>query len=113
MSVVRTLDKLELFGADLSTPSRRYRLSVAYVSLTVEQNETMSEADKRPPPIDRSAASDVDLDDDIGKLTVSIEDILAKSRCILIRGQAGSGKTTLLQWAAVKSASRSFNECLA
>lgn len=37
-TVRRNLDQLELFGVDVSSASRRHRLSVAYVSLTVQSS---------------------------------------------------------------------------
>lgn len=77
--VVALLDRMEFFGATLSESSRRYPLSVAYLSLS---------------------ASAKYLHD------VRIEEILAKSSRLLIRGQAGAGKTTLLQWLAVRCAAR-------
>lgn len=36
-AVLRRLDQLELFGIDVSSPRRRHSLSVAYISLLVEQ----------------------------------------------------------------------------
>jgi predicted NACHT family NTPase len=43
----------------------------------------------------------------------NIDQILAISRRLVIRGNAGSGKSTLLQWLAVRSAGRSFTGPLA
>lgn len=82
----RTLDRVEMFGATLSEASRRYPLSVAYISL----------------------AADGD-DDAPGQ---RVEELLARGRRIFIRGEAGLGKTTLLQWIAVRSARRDFPEPL-
>ncbi|HEX2418240.1 MAG TPA: NACHT domain-containing protein, partial [Micromonosporaceae bacterium] len=42
-----------------------------------------------------------------------VEDVLASTRRLFVRGQAGLGKTTLLQWIAVQSARQSFPERLA
>ena len=89
-SVVRNLDELELFGVDLSKTSKRYRLSVAYVSLSVEYANNNEPEDPE----------NTDL--------VSIEDAISANGRILLRGPAGSGKTTLLKWIAVKTASHDF-----
>ncbi|RPH73521.1 NACHT domain-containing protein, partial [bacterium] len=86
--VMRQLDKLELFGAKVSTISREQSLSVAYVSLSISlANKGTSIKDIR----------------------VTANEILAlgKPRWF-IRGDAGSGKTTLLQWLAVNSAAQRF-----
>ena len=73
--------------------SRRYPLSVAYLSLTAVSDST-------------SSAS--------AYITVGrrIEDLLASTKRLFIRGEAGLGKTTLLQWIAVRSAERDFPEPL-
>jgi hypothetical protein len=106
-SVVRKLDELELFGADVSTASRRHRLSVAYVTLSVEQK--ISDAAEEPSPAQEViSAAERDEEDEEGKVIVSVDEALAGSRCLIIRGLAGSGKTTLLKWIAVRSASRTF-----
>ncbi|MFI5906313.1 NACHT domain-containing protein [Dactylosporangium sp. NPDC051541] len=79
--VVNRLDAMELFGADVTT--RRYPLSVAYISLSLAAAETDPDAEPGPP--------------------VFIEHALATHRRIFLRGEAGGGKTTLLQWLAVRS----------
>ncbi|MFE9749463.1 NACHT domain-containing protein [Saccharothrix saharensis] len=87
--VGRTLDQVEMFGASLSGTTRRYPLSVAYISLTATH--------VRGP--------------DGGKhftTAARIEDLLATGPRVFIRGEAGLGKTTLLQWIAVRSARRDF-----
>ncbi|WP_367128985.1 NACHT domain-containing NTPase [Saccharothrix sp. HUAS TT1] len=87
--VARTLDQVEMFGATLSEASRRYPLSVAYISLTAD-----------------GAAADYFTPGQ------RVEDLLASGDRIFIRGEAGLGKTTLLQWIAVRSAQRDFTEPL-
>jgi predicted NACHT family NTPase len=42
-----------------------------------------------------------------------VDEALAESERVLIRGEAGSGKTTLLQWLAVQSARNGFTGALA
>lgn len=87
-TLVRRLDRLELFGLRLiGAGAREYGLTVAYVSLTA----TVS----GPPEPQR------------------VEDALSGVQRIVIRGEAGSGKTTLLQWLAVRAASRDSVEPLA
>jgi hypothetical protein len=83
-TVARTLDRLELFGVDVSHYNKRYALSVAYISLN---------------------ASDPD---DKSENYVRVEDALALGNRMLVRGEPGSGKSTLLQWLAVTSARRAF-----
>lgn len=79
-------DQLRLYGTDVLT--RRYPLSVAYLSLHVAPTVTEDEParpDRRP-----------------------VEAALASGTRMLIRGLAGSGKTTLLHWIAVRAAQRDF-----
>jgi hypothetical protein len=82
----RTLDHLELFGVDIEPQSRRYKLSVAYISLSLQ---TGMEGE----------------DDDT---LLSAEDVFSQLRPgagrLLIRGEAGSGKSTLFRWAALRAA---------
>ncbi|MBB4674589.1 NACHT domain-containing protein [Crossiella cryophila] len=84
--VARKLDYVELFGVTLDDASRRYPLSVAYISLTADTE------DGRP---------------------ARVEELLARSNKLFIRGEAGLGKTTLLHWIAVRSARRDFPDTLA
>jgi hypothetical protein len=99
-SMALKLDQLELFGATLSEYSRRYALSVAYISLMVASAEPQTESPhstkmQSPPP---EAAADP---------TLRVETTLGYgSQRVLIRGDAGSGKTTLLQWLAVAASRR-------
>ncbi|BCB87703.1 ATP-binding protein [Phytohabitans suffuscus] len=89
--VANRLDQVEFFGATLSESSRRYPLSVAYLSLTARAAQA---------PDDLRAADPV-------------ERVLARSDRLFVRGQAGTGKTTLLHWVAVQSARGSFPDRLA
>src|SRR5262249_21327022 len=93
--------------------TRRYRprttLTVAYLSLTVTARDR---AARRPPGTDRLAwlptreLPGVARRDQEGAMRV--ENALAGSSRMLIRGAAGSGKTTLLQWLAVTAARGGF-----
>jgi hypothetical protein len=84
--VARLLDQIEVFGATVSDRSRRYTLSVAYLSLTAISDYPLPTANP-------------------GR---RVEDLLISTRRLFIRGEAGIGKTTLLQWIAVRSAQRDF-----
>jgi Leucine-rich repeat (LRR) protein len=85
-AVARKLNYVELFGADLSTESKRQDLSVAYVSLNLNY-----------------VAESID-----GEILRSVEDVLTmltpEQGRLLIRGEAGSGKSTLFRWTAIEAA---------
>ena len=86
-AVLRNLDYVELFGADITPESRRHALSVAYVSLNLQGRLAGGEKDPRPLPVE------------------SVLDTLGRdSRRLLIRGEAGSGKSTLFRWIAIQAA---------
>lgn len=106
--VIRKLDEIELFGVDLSSTSKRHRLSMAYISLDVSQQ--LRQLPLRTSTGNRLNATEAD--DDADQNLVSVEDALSASRRLLIKGGAGSGKTTLLQWVAVRSASKDFQGSL-
>src|SRR5262249_54643712 len=82
--IATKLDRLDLLGLDFE--SSWYPLTVAYVSLRTEQYTGDSPA---------------------------VEQRLAASPRLLLRGRAGSGKTTVLQWLAVNAARGSFTGSLA
>ncbi len=90
-TIVQKLDELELIGVDVSRSTRKHPLNVAYVTLSVEQSKKNKDEENT---------------------LLSVDDALAESRHILVRGLAGSGKTTLLKWIAVQAASRRFNGVL-
>lgn len=100
--VAHRLDQVELFGASLAETSRRYPLSVAYLSLTA------SATTRRPHR--RTHRPEPTPDGALPPATVisRVEDVLAGTRRLFVRGQAGLGKTTLLHWIAVQSARGSF-----
>jgi len=103
-AVAHNLDELELIGADVSLPNRRHKLSVAYITLSMEQRRPTGSPDIALPNEDAQAESE--------SITASVDAVLASSQRLLIRGSAGSGKTTLLKWIAVKAATKSFEEPL-
>ena len=135
-AVIRRLDELQLFGVDVASTSKRYRLSVAYVTLLVERERTKEKqtksqkasrgrqpsglhddesGSKKDPKADAFGSPDTDDDDEEfdDRETVPVDEALASTERLFVRGPAGSGKTTLLQWVAVMSASRSHTGALA
>jgi len=96
---IRRLDQLELFGVDLDESNKRYKLSVAYVTLEIEKTR-IDDAD------DNDSDDDDEPDDGEFRDPVPVDEALAKATRLLVRGPAGSGKTTLIQWAAVFCAAR-------
>jgi len=82
--ILRKLDRLELFGADIRPEAQRNLLNDAFVSLNIQHGS-----------------------EDQVKL-YSFESVLnhlnRNNSRILIRGSAGGGKTTLLRWAAIRAA---------
>jgi len=103
---VRRYDQLELFGVDLRETNKRYNLSIAYITLTVEHPHFRSGSGSGP-------------DSEHLRDSVPADQALAAHRRLFIRGPAGSGKTTLLQWFAIFAAARRlegglepFNGCV-
>jgi hypothetical protein len=85
--VTRKLDYVELFGVDVSPEARNQSLSVAYVSLNVQQ-----QAGSQREPISLPVHAVLDT-------------LTQGASRLLIRGEAGSGKSTLFRWAALEAAS--------
>jgi Leucine-rich repeat (LRR) protein len=120
--IVRELDRLVLFGLTVAEETRRYPLNVAYISLNASQVKADEAAGQFPPAEAESDGDDEvvgvedDEDDEVPdpreRVELRVEDVVASSRRLLLRGEAGSGKTTLLQYLAVKSGAGSFNEPL-
>ncbi|MGW0720501.1 NACHT domain-containing protein [Streptomyces sp. NPDC002778] len=91
--MMASLDRMELFGVTLRQQDFSYRMSTSYISLSaVEHGSAPRYQPQTPAPASNK-------DGDSGPLRV--EDAIARSRRVLIRGDAGSGKTTLLKWIAV------------
>ncbi|WP_164745254.1 NACHT domain-containing protein [Georgenia faecalis] len=88
--LARKLDELQLFGLTVSENIQRYRLTVAYISLSLEVAAETTD----------STSKAVELDDG----SRDPEAVVLEQPRLVIRGDAGSGKTTLLQWLAVTSA---------
>jgi Leucine-rich repeat (LRR) protein len=105
--MVRTLDQLDLFGLSVQGHNRRYPLSVAYISLSARTAETRAQEAHLEKHEDNPASPD-SADADESEEDYRVEDALALSDRLLLRGEAGSGKTTLLQYLAVRSGARTF-----
>ncbi len=114
--IARTLDQLELFGLTVSALSRRYQLSVAYMTLSATGNSSHDVASQSDLPRlggrkgKTQRKSRHQEEETEGYLTV--DEALSGSQRVLIRGEAGSGKTTLLQWIAVAVAREACPEPL-
>ncbi|MFF8697299.1 NACHT domain-containing protein [Streptomyces sp. NPDC015144] len=89
--------RMGLFGLTLGRTAAEWPLETAYISLTVSTN-----AVRHHDGLDHPAA-----------VAVSVEQALAGSDRLLLRGPAGSGKSTLVQWLAVNAARRTFGPALA
>ncbi len=100
-TMARNLDRLELFGVDLTRASRSQPLSVAYVSLDVGGSTESPRREGRV-PFDHASEEDDE------SAVQSVEAVLAGSSRLVITGPAGGGKTTLVRWIAVRAASRDF-----
>ena len=96
--VYRKLNKLELFGADVSSISKKQDLNIAYIALSVGQD--IEPSNKRYKSRINSQTK--------RQIRLPVDKVLEASTKLLLRGDAGSGKTTLLQWVAVKAAKREF-----
>jgi len=112
-AVILNLDKLFLFGVKLSDSSKRYKLSVAYVTLLVEYSGFIDN-DELDSPSDDMPDREYE-----GEQILSIDEAISKSKRLLLRGPTGSGKTTLMKWVAVMSAGSNlkkelndWNECV-
>jgi hypothetical protein len=104
-AIARNLNKIELFGIELSRASKSHPLSVAYVSLDVSGKVRRSETSD-------TAAEGYEHDENDESAIDAVEAALAGTERLVIRGPAGAGKTTLVHWIAVQAASRSFEEPL-
>ncbi|MGY0232469.1 NACHT domain-containing protein [Longispora urticae] len=113
--VAHRLDRIEFFGATLTDESRRYPLSVAYLSLTVS-GQLLKHGHVFPDLFNSKGWTLHDQSvgpESTAPATARVEAALAASNRLFIRGQAGIGKTTLLHWIAVQSARNSFPESMA
>ena len=86
-AVSRAVDYLDLFGVDVEPQSKRYQLSVAYISLTLQASTNGTESSALVPA------------------ELLLEQLPLQQGRLLIRGDAGSGKSTLFRWVALMAAS--------
>lgn len=108
--VVSQLDRLELFGVTVSDSVRGYALSTAYIPLSVS-GPVAGSLQVLIDSLDELTSTAVDVEAGRAERTSSsmrINEVLANTSRLFLRGEAGSGKTTLLQWLAVRSARRDF-----
>jgi hypothetical protein len=110
-AVKKQLDKMDILGVpDVDALVRKQSLSVAYITLDVDQGS--GKADRQQVPSELPPSRMIP-EGRIKWYSGPVDQILALSRRLVIRGQAGSGKSTLLHWIAVRSASQDFSEQLA
>ncbi|MGH7492273.1 MAG: NACHT domain-containing protein [bacterium] len=115
-TIKQQLDRMELFGvARMDVATKRQSLSIAYVAIDVHQ---LGDRDRQAQLFDSTVVEGM-IEGEYSKgarlapQSGPIDQLLATSRKIIVRGQAGSGKSTLLQWLAVRSASHDFPAHLA
>ncbi|CAM00540.1 NACHT domain-containing protein [Saccharopolyspora erythraea NRRL 2338] len=107
-AVADDLDDLELIGVRVHNFRPRTRLSVAYLSLSVNQ-EGPARAERRNPLTRHWFESDRR---ERGSNALRVESALSTSNLTLVRGEAGSGKSTLLRWLAVSASRANFGHDL-
>nr|WP_202542161.1 NACHT domain-containing protein [Streptomyces sp. SID2563] len=96
--IARAHSRMELFGLTLGRSAGDWPLETAYISLAVSSQDSGPEWWEAGGP---------------ERVTVKVEQCLAGSERLLLRGPAGSGKSTLVQWLAVNAARQSFGRELA
>lgn len=103
--VARHHDDLELIGVSVRNFRPRTTLSVAYLSLTV------NEESRRRGNTPRNMLDEQWFDrsrDESANGTMRVESALGASERTLVRGEAGFGKSTLLRWLVVTAARNGF-----
>lgn len=86
--LAREHDHLDLFGLEVPRSYRRYKLSLAYVTLQAEVVQADGSSER----------------DEVSVENLPVDVALAVRSRTLIRGEAGSGKSTLLQYLLVNGA---------
>ncbi|MBZ0144172.1 MAG: hypothetical protein K8F56_11370 [Rhodocyclaceae bacterium] len=116
-SVIRGLDRMELFGLPrLDEVTRRQSLELAFVTMNVKSKTGQGISALREEMIQSLLADDSGrrsaADPATENLSEPVDQRLARSRRLVIQGQAGYGKSTLAQWLAVRSARSTFPRVL-
>ncbi|MFE1410137.1 NACHT domain-containing protein [Streptomyces sp. NPDC058746] len=93
--VLRAHGTLTLYGVDLAHDRARWPLDVAYISLEATAPTALGPEDVRSGP---------QRPRDVPGHPGAADEVLTRTPCALLRGEAGSGKTTLVQWLAVSAA---------
>ncbi|MDB5391487.1 MAG: inlA 2 [Planctomycetaceae bacterium] len=105
-AIIRELDHVDLFGADIPAEAKRNLLTDAFVSLNINQKvkaDTPQLLDNTAPNVEKS----VEATEYLGlRSCQSVFDQLVPGTRgrLMIRGSAGMGKTTLMRWAAIQAA---------
>jgi hypothetical protein len=102
--IINMLDQMELFGASITESSRRYPLSLAYISLWVAREKPYRSDSEPSGSAFLQQVERLSLQRESQK--IGIESALRGTSRLFIRGEAGSGKTTILKWLAVRVAAR-------
>jgi hypothetical protein len=101
-------DRMDLFGVvRVDKLQRSQSLTLSYIALQVER--FTGRAAKREPPTRGAEAPPPGDGAREATRPGPVDEMLMKSRRLVVRGDAGSGKTTLLHWMAVRSAAQDFS----
>lgn len=100
-SIIQALDDVSLFGIRSGAISVRRRLSVAYIGLSVDDEQPTTVARFRL----RHRRTKHSRSESEERKTVA--EVVSRNQSLLVIGPAGSGKTTLLRWLAVNCARKS------
>ncbi|MER5634761.1 NACHT domain-containing protein [Streptomyces nitrosporeus] len=87
--------RMGLFGLTLGRSASEWPLETAYLTLAVNGEPARQQGR-----------------DHTAQVTMSVEQALAGTERMLLRGSAGSGKSTLVQWLALNAARRTFTDGL-
>lgn len=109
------LNEVELFGTppNITSVSKRYPLSVAYI--TLEAKEYLGSNSRRY--ADQHFDDELVVDPTVDNISdddaiLRVDELLARNQRLLIKGLAGSGKTTLLKWIAYCASAKRFEGLL-
>ncbi|MFD4421883.1 NACHT domain-containing protein [Agromyces sp. NPDC058484] len=104
-------EQLQLFGVMADEARRPYPLSVAYISMAVDEKHAMNPAVDLimgAPSKESTPGKPLEPDEPARPAdSLRVETLLADTDRLLLTGGAGSGKTTLIQWIALSSVASS------